>query len=198
MINAIQIIDIDDSGDAGFQFRRLSSKYFSIACIVFDDCLDAEEMILKIKRLRGSLGWPNYREFKFHKSSSAVRRMFLNEVQSGNFKVWAILADKTKITDPLLEKNSGRFYNFIIKEVLNRHREEIENADICIDGKAKKTYKQIAVAYFRTHINSDRKRIRRIRFVDSRKDDLIQLADMVVGALQRSRQSGLQRLLRHH
>jgi uncharacterized protein YejL (UPF0352 family) len=44
-----------------------------------------------------------------------------------HFKVWAMLVDKTKITDGFMKKNPGNFYNFIIREVLDRHREEIEN-----------------------------------------------------------------------
>lgn len=37
-----QIIFIDDSGDPGFKFNRGSSRYFVIACIIFNSKISAE------------------------------------------------------------------------------------------------------------------------------------------------------------
>lgn len=182
-----QIITIDDSGDVGFKFRRASSRYFSIACVVFDDWLDAEEASVRIKRLRRKLGWPDYREFKFHNASAKIRQRFLTEMQGTNFEVWAIIVDKTKITDMGIRKNSGKFYNYIIRKVLQRHQTKIDGAIIRIDGEAKKAYKQIVISYLRKHINKNRKRIASIDYADSKENDLIQLADMVVGAIHRTR-----------
>ena len=184
-----QLIYIDDSGDAGFKFKRGSSEYFSIACIVFDDWLDAEETSLKIKRLRRTLGWPDTREFKFHSSSSSTRQVFLKTVSSCGFKVWAITVNKSKIQNEETKKNAGKFYNFIIKELLAHHADDILNSNIYIDGEAKKAYKQAAFTYIRKDINKDVKRIISLSFTDSASNDLIQLADMCVGAIQRSKQT---------
>ena len=187
--NPKQIIYIDDGGDAGFKFKRGSSKYFSIACVVFDDWLDAEETALRVKRLRRTLSWPDNREFKFHNSSSKTRQAFLNTVNSCNFKVWAITVDKLRIQTEEAKKNAGKFYNFIIKELLVHHMNNISNASMYIDGEAKKAYKQAAFTYIRQHVNKDAKRIVNMVFADSVGNDLIQLADMVVGAVQRSKQT---------
>jgi hypothetical protein len=70
------LVFIDDSGDPGFKFDKGSSTHFVIACIVFDDNLDAEETALKIKRLRRSLGWRDDHEFKFNKASKDIRLAF--------------------------------------------------------------------------------------------------------------------------
>ena len=184
-----QIIYIDDSGDAGFKFKRGSSEYFSIVCVVFDDWLDAEETALRIKRLRRTLGWPDTREFKFHNSSSKTRQAFLNTVNSCNFKVWAITVNKSGIQTVEAKKNAGKFYNFIIKELLLHHMHNIFSASVHIDGEAKRAYKQAAFTYIRQHVNKDAKRIVNMVFADSVGNDLIQLADMVVGAVQRSKQT---------
>jgi len=183
-----QLIYIDDSGDAGFKFRRGSSEYFSIVCIVFDDWLDAEETSLKIKRLRRTLGWPDHREFKFHNSTSATRQAFLKTVNKCNYKAWAIIVNKSKIQNHEAKNNAGKFYNFVIKELLTRHASNISNANVYIDGEAKKAYKQAAFTYIRKYVNKDFKRIVSLSFSDSVGNDLIQMADMVVGALQRSKQ----------
>jgi hypothetical protein len=60
------LVFIDDSGDPGFKLDKGSSRYFVVACVIFDDNLDAEEAALKIKRLRRTLGWRNEQEFKFN------------------------------------------------------------------------------------------------------------------------------------
>ena len=184
-----QLLYIDDSGDAGFKFKRGSSEYFSIACVVFDDWLDSEETSLKIKRLRRELGWPDDREFKFHNSSSSTRQTFLTTVKRCNFKVWAIIVDKAKVQNVRTWENAGKFYNFVIKELLVRHMHDISNANLHIDGEAKKAYKKAAFTYIRQYVNKDQKRINSMGFADSVGNDLIQLADMVVGAMQRSKQT---------
>ncbi len=65
-----------------------SSKHFVIACVIFDDNLDAEETALKIKRLRRSLGWRDEREFKFNKSNKTLRLQFLEEIKGCPFRVY--------------------------------------------------------------------------------------------------------------
>ena len=180
---------IDDSGDAGFKFKRGSSEYFSIACVVFNDWLDAEETALKIKRLRRALGWPDTREFKFHNSSSKTRQAFLNTVKDCSFIVWAITVDKSKIQDDEAKNNAGKFYNFIIKELLAHHIDEILGAGVLVDGEAKKAYKKAAFAYIRQYINKGAKRILKMGFADSKTNDLVQLADMCVGSVQRLKQT---------
>jgi hypothetical protein len=114
------LVFIDDAGDAGFKLEKGSSKHFVIACVIFDDNLDAEETALKIKRLRRSLKWRDDHEFKFNKASKLVRLTFLSEVKSCNFRVRAIVADKEVIRSPELKANNTKFYNYMIKEVLSK------------------------------------------------------------------------------
>jgi hypothetical protein len=45
-----QHVFIDDSGDPGFKLNKGSSSHFVIACVIFDDSLDAEEVALTIKK----------------------------------------------------------------------------------------------------------------------------------------------------
>ena len=57
-----QLVFIDDSGDPGFKLNRGSSKHFVIACVIFDDPLDAEETALQMKKFRRDLGWRQDKE----------------------------------------------------------------------------------------------------------------------------------------
>jgi hypothetical protein len=111
-----QIVFIDDSGDPGFKLDKGSSAYFVIACVIFDDPLDAEETALIIKKFRRSLGWADYREFKFNKTKKDIIAGLLNEVVSKKFRVRAISMDKSKIRSHELKNRQDSFYNYTIKE----------------------------------------------------------------------------------
>lgn len=184
------LVFIDDSGDAGFKLDKGSSKHFVIACVVFDDNLDAEETALKIKRLRRSLGWRDDHEFKFNKTNKQIRLAFLNEVKACNFRVRAIVADKSVIRSPELRRNKNKFYNYMIKEVLSKSDGSIKNSSIRLDGHEDRVYKKAATTYFRQQANPRGGVIKEMKFVNSKNDNLIQLADMVAGAILRTTQSG--------
>ena len=143
------LVFIDDSGDPGFKLDSGSSRFFVIACIVFDDNLDAEETALKIKRLRKSLKWRDEHEFKFNKATKQVRIEFLKTVNDCSFRIRAIVADKSLIRSNDLRKNKNLFYNYMIKEVLSKSDGSIKNASIRLDGHEDRAYKQAATTYFR-------------------------------------------------
>jgi hypothetical protein len=63
-----QLVFIDDAGDPGFKTESGSSKYFVIACVIFDDNLIAEETSLAMKKHRRTIGWRDEQEFKFSKT----------------------------------------------------------------------------------------------------------------------------------
>lgn len=184
------LVFIDDSGDAGFKLDKGSSKYFVIACVVFDDNLDAEETALKIKRLRRSLNWRNDHEFKFNKTNKEIRLAFLNEVKACKFRVRAIVADKSAIRSPELKRSKNKFYNYMIKEVLSKSAGSIKNSSIRLDGHEDRAYKKAATTYFRQQANPKGSVIKDMKFVNSKSDNLIQLADMVAGSILRTTQSG--------
>jgi hypothetical protein len=182
------LVFIDDSGDPGFKLDKGSSKHFVIACIIFDDNLDAEEAALKIKRLRRTLGWRDESEFKFNKSNKSIRLLFLEEIKSCNFHVRAIVADKTIIRSPELRNNKHKFYNYMIKEVLSKSDGVMKDARIRLDGHEDRAYKKAATAYFRQQVNLRGSIIKDMKFVNSKNDNLIQLADMIAGSILRSTQ----------
>jgi hypothetical protein len=183
------LVFVDDSGDPGFRFDKGSSTHFVIACVIFDDCLDAEETALKIKRLRQSYGWHKNKEFKFNKSNRSVRLDFLRAVNGCQFRVRAVVVDKRKIYSAELKGSKEKFYNYMIKEVLTHSKGRIQNASIRLDGHEDKAYKRAATTYFRRQLNQNSQIMEKLKFVDSKTDNLIQLADMIAGSLYRSTQS---------
>jgi len=167
-----------------FKLTKGSSSHFVITCVIFDDNLDAEETALKIKRLRQTLGWHEKKEFKFNKANRQIRMQFLREVKGCNFKIRAVLVDKSLIRSDELKGNKTSFYNYVIKEVLSKCGESIRDAKVRLDGHEDRAYKKAATTYFRREVSV----VKEFKFVDSKTDNLIQLADMVAGTILRSAQ----------
>lgn len=182
------LVFIDDSGDAGFKLEKGSSKHFVIACVIFDDNLDAEETALKIKRLRRALKWRDDHEFKFNKTNKQIRLAFLNEIKGCTFRIRAIVADKSVIRSPELRGSKNKFYNYMIKEVLSKSIGSIKNGSIRLDGHEDRAYKKAATTYFKQQANPRGGVIKDMKFVNSKNDNLIQLADMVAGSILRTTQ----------
>ena len=187
MLILTMLVFIDDSGDPGFKFNNGSSSHFVIACIIFEDNLDAEETALKIKRYRRTLGWRDEHEFKFNKTSQKIRIGFLNEIKSCNFTIRAIVCDKTHIRSPELIRNKNKFYNYMIKQVLDKST-NIQNASLRMDGHGDRSYKKAANTYFRQQLNKNRNLVNKLKFVNSKNGSLIQLADMVAGSIYKTTQ----------
>ena len=188
MTTSKQLVFIDDSGDPGFKLGKGSSSHFVMACVIFDDPLDAEEVALAIKKYRRSLGWADHREFKLNKTNKKYVKELLANVAGLNFRVRAICIDKNVIRSHELKNKRDSFYNYVIKEVLAK-TSTLENADIRLDGHSGREYKKSASTYLRREVNSRNKKIKRVRFVDSGTNNLIQLADLVAGSILRSAQT---------
>jgi hypothetical protein len=179
-----QLVFIDESGDPGFKFDRGSSSHFVIACVIFDDKLDAEEAALIIKKFRRKKNLSDNSEFKFNKTNKTLIKELLKEIVRANFRVCAISIDKTKIRSHELRNNKESFYNYAVKLALSRS-ENIIDADIRIDGHASREYKKSTFAYLRKEVNVVQRKIAKIRFVDSQSNVLIQLADIAAGSVFR-------------
>jgi hypothetical protein len=181
------LVFIDDSGDPGFKLASGSSQYFVIACVIFDDNLDAEETALKIKRFRRTLGWRDDHEFKFNKMNKNLRLTFLNEIKNCKFRIRAIVVNKSTVRSTGLRSNKNKFYNYIIKQILAKSEGSIKNASVRMDGHEDRAYKKAAATYFRQQANPKDSVIKNVKFVNSQNDNLIQLADMIAGTIMRSK-----------
>lgn len=185
--NVKQLVFIDDSGDPGFKLDRGSSKHFVIACIIFNDPLDAEEAALLIKKYRRGLGWRQDREFKFNKTKKSFVKELLAVVCTSTFTIRAICIDKSQVYSHELKNKQDSFYNYAIKEVLAKSQ-NLNKASIRLDGHSGREYKKSAITYLRREVNTHSPKIGKVKFVDSKTDNLIQLADLVAGSVLRSTQ----------
>ena len=167
------LVFIDESGDAGFKLQTGSSDSFVMALVIFDDDLDAEKTSLAIKELRRKLKLRDKFEFKFNKTNRKFRHAFFNAVRSFKFRVRAIIVKKELIHSQRLRSNREDFYNYVIMQVLKQSGGSIKNAK----------RNQLRVYLSRSLDNKHRKIFKDLKFVDSRQNTLIQLADMVAGSI---------------
>ena len=184
------LVFIDDSGDPGFKLNKGSSKAFVIACVIFDDELEAEKTAIAIKEFRRKMKFSDLTEFKFNKSKKKIRVDFLREVSKYKFRVRAIVMLKEKIYGRELKKSKESFYSYAIKMVLKHDNQTLRDAKIKLDGHGERIFRRELTTYLRRELNAkQRKVISQLRFVDSKTNVLIQLADMVAGAIYRKHTS---------
>jgi hypothetical protein len=179
---------LDDAGDPGFKFDLGSSSHFVIAAVVFDSDLAAEQVSLVMKRYRRSQGWRDDHEFKFNKLEKARTKQLLTLLATCDFRVRAVRVDKGLIRSGEMRTKQESFYNYIVMQALARIP-DLRDADVRLDGRASREYRQSAIVYFRRQLNADTTKVARFRFVDSKTDNLIQLADLVAGAIHRAVQA---------
>ena len=178
------LVFLDESGDAGFKFDSGSSSHFVIALVIFDDPLDAEETSLRIKKLRRELKVHEMFEFKFNKTDDFRRYQFLEAVRDAKFRVRAMVVDKRKLYSEHLKENKEAFYNYFVSEVMMHNHGRIRDAKLRVDGSGDRVFKQAFQAYLRGKLGENV--VSQCRFLDSKKDSLIQLADMAAGAINRA------------
>ena len=176
-----QLIFIDDSGDPGFKFNKGSSDYLVIACVIFDTPVRAEYTAASIKILKENMGWKQEREFKFHRANDVQKISFFNTMKSHSFKIHAVITDKKNLHNRN-NHSSESFYGYMVKAALDGYI-EMDLARICLDGSGNKNFKRKSTANIRQAINKNSRRMAEFRLVDSRDNVLIQLADMIAGAI---------------
>ena len=100
------------------------------------------------------------------------------------FTVRAIVVDKAKIYSENLREHKEMFYNFFVKSLLQHDHNALIGARVKIDGSGDREFKRELAAYLKRESTGGK--IVSVKFVESHRDNLIQLADMVAGAIARS------------
>jgi len=179
-----QLIFIDDSGDPGFKIYKGSSLVFVIALIIFEDYLEAEKTSLAIKELRRKLKVSDLYEFKFNKTNRNFKNQFFSAVKDFKFRIRAIVTKKEIIHSPRLRNEKENFYNYIIMQVLKNSGGTIKGAKLRFDKRGEKAIRNQLRVYLSHRLdNKNSKIFCDLKFADSRQNTLIQLADMVAGAI---------------
>jgi hypothetical protein len=175
------LVFIDESGCSGFKLTRGSDSVFAVAMVTIANGADAALTQQAIARARQVSG--HKPEFKFSKCSDDVRDAFFRTVCGAPFRVRAIVVEKERIYSPHLRADSGQFYSFFVKLLGQHDGNSLHDAKVRIDGSGDREFCRALSAYMRRELGPAK--IRDLQMSDSKRDPLIQLADMCVGAIAR-------------
>ena len=176
-----ELVFIDDSGDPGF--KSTSSANLVMAAAVFIDADEADKLSKRISEYQKSLSWRKNVEFKFSKDLKSVIIDLLKITSEYDFEIYAVYINKNKFRKimPVIDKT--KLYNWTIVELLKNI--PFVDAKISIDGRSSKQNMLKTASYIRHEIKNDRKNVE-IRFEESKHNNLIQLADLIAGSINRS------------
>lgn len=180
------LVFIDESGDSGLKVNTGSSPFFTIGLVVFEEHDEATACDQRIDLLKRELGQEDSYEFHFKNNSDKVRERFLQAVSPYNFFYYGIVMNKKNLWgDGFKEKKS--FYKYTCSLVFENAKDKLENAIIVIDQSGSLDFKQQLQTYLKKKINTqERTTIKKVKMQDSSCNNLIQLADYVTGAINRS------------
>jgi hypothetical protein len=177
------IVFIDESGDSGFKLDKGSSTFFIISMVIFETEEDAKKTSKLISDFRklNKLS-PSY-EFKFNKNKKKLIVKFLEYMKNAPFSIRCLIIDKNNF---ILSKNVGRnYYQFFLKMFLTHNIDIMNKTLIKLDESHRKNLQRSLNAELRKTLNKNKKSFSKISFSDSRSNDLIQLADIIVGSIGR-------------
>jgi hypothetical protein len=184
----------DESGDASFRFDRGATRHFVIAIVGTNQPDTLREAL---RQLRRQYSLPPQYEFSFHKTTSTHLRTVLWEtLPQLDFRVWAVIADKERLPDAFLTMHPRAFYVFFATEAIRLIPEpEREGGILLLDefDRSGKTLAEVKRTLKLRHIPRGLKKIRACR---SRSEDLVQIADLVAGAVLRRYAKGGDRAYR--
>jgi uncharacterized protein DUF3800 len=179
------LVFVDESGDSGMKGKVGSSELFVVAAVLFVENADAEKCDKRISEIAAGCFGGKTREFKFAKCSDDYRKKFLAGVAGQDFLYIAFALNKSKIWgEGFLYKDT--FYKFTCKLLFENAKRYLKDASVVIDKSGNREFRLQLQKYLKAKINTDREAIKSVRTEVSHSNNLLQLADMVCGAVARS------------
>jgi hypothetical protein len=172
----------DEAGETGFRSQRGSSIHFVVALVLVNEPKPLRDFM---EQMRHQFRLPKTTELKFNRTSNTNRRAFFASLPSHGFVVRALAVDKRTLPAAFKKMDKQRFYTFFVSDLLRRiPADELDQANIVLDefGNPKTTILGLKRALRHgQHCVS----FRQIIAHRSRSEPLLQLADMVAGAILR-------------
>ncbi len=185
----------DESGDTGVRKLCLKknkpSPYFSVAAVVFPELEQAAACEKRIISLREELSLsPNY-EFHFPSAGKRGRKEFLRAVKEFEFHYAVTTIDKRELTGNAWNKKSY-LYQHAARMTLDAIKAHLFGARVFIDKSGDKKFDKEICSFLKKHagLHETKPRIVAASSYDSKKHNLVQLVDMVCGAVVRCYKEG--------
>ncbi len=181
------LIFFDESGDSGMNNRPGSSRLFVVTAVLFKNPGVATACDSRIDELRDELRLGPRHEFHFNKLKPDLRDKFLKGVAGFDFLYSSFVLNKSKAWGGVFQSRDT-FYSKTATYVLDNLGQHMENAQVVMDKSGNRNFYDKLSKRLQAEINpgDGPRRIKKIKTQESHKNNLLQLADMVCGAVARS------------
>lgn len=178
---------VDEAGDPGLKLEKGSSRYFIVTLVIFEEHDEAEAADSRIGLLRRELGLQSDFEFHFTETPERIKEAFFDAIVPYGFFYFSIVVNKTKLYGPGF-KFKESFYKYAASLVFENAKQHLVDAIVIFDGSGNREFKRQLKTYLARKVNTREGagKIRKVKLQDSRRNNLIQPADMVCGAVARS------------
>ena len=184
------LVFLDESGDPGIKGKPGSSRYFLVTAVLFKEEEDAAACEQRIAAIREELRMHPSAEFHFNKCRDAHRRHFLERVSDMEFSYLSVVLNKAKLARPEFASKDA-FYKYATSLLFENARSRLTRAIITIDKSGNREFHQQLQTYLRRTMNQGAEElIRKVKPESSHSNSLLQLADMICGAVARSFHEG--------
>jgi len=173
----------DEAGDVSFKFEKGASRYFVVTVIATKSPDDLRDLLAEI---REKAHLPKGFDFHFNSLASAkLRNLLFSSLANANFEAWAIVVDKTSLSDAFKLMSGLDVYLYFVSELIQQIPEEKRSGGTLIldeFGYPKHTKDELKRIMKTRNIKHS---FRRISTRRSQSESLIQVADLVAGAILR-------------
>lgn len=179
------LVFVDESGDTGTKIEGGSSEVFIVTLVVFEENEEAEAVDCRIKLLKEELKLQEDFEFHFSHTHPKYKKHFFEAVSGHNFFYFGIVIQKKDLVGEEF-KTKDSFYKYVCGLVFQNAKPYLNNARVVLDKREGKKFNKAFGTYLKRMINvePDTKHIKRVKAENSKNNNLIQLADMVCGAIK--------------
>ena len=179
---------VDESGDIGF--KEGSSKFLTIASVGFESIEDMLICTEAIQSFKDEVGLK--KELHFFDNAEWVKRRFLEEISECNFFFYGLVVNKRKVDSPYLStpppEDSMALYKLACRYLFNtirigNGRKVFEASTVVFDKSGNRKFQHSFKKELKRHT---RENSLNIQMKDSDQSNLLQLADYVVGSINKA------------
>ncbi len=189
MAKMIRKFWMDESGDCGFKFSTGSSKFFVLVAVYTSDEISGDDKISEaIKKLKAQHNFTENFEFKFSRSKEKLRKEFFQTVVRLPIEYKAIVVEKSKINSPIFRQQPQQLYCETARMLFYNNNPPLEKAVLLIDEAVVKIHHKEFNWVLKNYLSKNT--ISKIKQKSSKKETMIQVADMIAGAISREYNHG--------
>lgn len=177
---------VDESGDTGRRTSEGSSKFFTVALVVFKSDEAALECDQRISSLRVQLSLPSTYEFHFAHNSTRIKTEFLTAIAPYSFSYHAFALNKDQLYSPGFDKKES-LYKFTARMVFENASAILNQATVVIDESGERQFRKELAAYLKRRITGidGHVLIKKVKMQRSAGNNLLQVADYMAGISNR-------------